>query len=250
MTIKMIVRADDLGYSEAVNLGIAKSVNEGIINNVGVMVNMTSVVAGIKLIERDEIDYGCHTVICSGNPLTDPAKIPSITRADGSFKPSRDYRSSDKDFVVYEEVLLEVEAQYQRFVELFGKKPDYFEGHAVQSKNFLRALTTVAEKHGVNEIKFDFEKKLASFKNQLLYTNLDFSSENYVPFETLKKITKEEVASGYRMMIFHPGYIDQYLLDNSSLIFARPKEVEMLCSKETKKWIKEKGIELVRYSEI
>ncbi|MGF1932658.1 ChbG/HpnK family deacetylase [Enterococcus casseliflavus] len=250
MTKKMIVRADDLGYSEAVNLGIAKSINEGIVNNVGVMVNMPSVESGLELIKRKDIDYGCHTVICSGKPITDPIKIPSITTEDGNFKPSSDYRNAKEDFVVYEEVLLEVEAQYQRFVDLIGKKPDYFEGHAVQSKNFFKALTTIAERHDISDLKFDFEKNTVSFNNQPLYASFDFSLENYQPLDTLKELAKQNHSSGYSMMVCHPGYIDQYLLDNSSLIFPRVKEVEMLCSNETKDWLKKNSIELIRYSEI
>lgn len=250
MSIKMIVRADDLGYSEAVNIGIAKTINEGIVNNVGVMVNMPSVVSGLELIKRDAVDYGCHTVICSGKPITDPIKIPSITTKDGYFKSSSEYRNSKEDFVVYEEVLLEVEAQYQKFVELIGKKPDYFEGHAVQSENFFKALTTVADRHSISDLKFNFESGNVSFNNQPLYSSFDFSLDNYVPFETLKKLAMQKHDSGYSMMVCHPGYIDQYLIDNSSLIFPRPKEVEMLCSAETREWINENGIQLIRYSEI
>ena len=49
MKTKIIVRADDLGYSRAVNLGIADTVKHGIINNVGLMVNMpTTETCGLK----------------------------------------------------------------------------------------------------------------------------------------------------------------------------------------------------------
>ena len=37
---KILVRADDLGYCEAVNYGIARAVKSGIIRCVGVMANM------------------------------------------------------------------------------------------------------------------------------------------------------------------------------------------------------------------
>ena len=43
VTMKMkqiLIRADDLGYSEGVNYGIAKAVNEGVVKSVGVMPNM------------------------------------------------------------------------------------------------------------------------------------------------------------------------------------------------------------------
>ena len=37
---KLLLRADDLGYSEAVNYGIEKSIRQGLIRSLGVMVNM------------------------------------------------------------------------------------------------------------------------------------------------------------------------------------------------------------------
>ena len=37
---KLLVRADDLGYSESVNYGIARAVKSGIVRSVGVMTNM------------------------------------------------------------------------------------------------------------------------------------------------------------------------------------------------------------------
>ena len=40
MAKRMLVRADDLGWTEAINYGIAKAVKEGIIGSVGLMPNM------------------------------------------------------------------------------------------------------------------------------------------------------------------------------------------------------------------
>ena len=37
---KILVRADDLGYSEAFNYGLARAVKSGIVRSVGVMPNM------------------------------------------------------------------------------------------------------------------------------------------------------------------------------------------------------------------
>jgi predicted glycoside hydrolase/deacetylase ChbG (UPF0249 family) len=48
---KVIIRADDLGYSEGINYGIAKSVKEGLVGSVGVMTNMPAVGHGLKLLE-------------------------------------------------------------------------------------------------------------------------------------------------------------------------------------------------------
>jgi chitin disaccharide deacetylase len=137
---KLLVRADDLGYSEGINYGIAKSVKEGIIGSVGVMKNMPIVVHGLKLLEDTDVCFGQHTNICLGKPITDPFLIPSITNENGEFKLSKEYRQAKEDFVVLDEVILKIEAQYKRFVELVGKPPRYFEGHAVASANFFNAL--------------------------------------------------------------------------------------------------------------
>ena len=42
---------------------------------------------------------------------------------------------------------MEIEAQLMKFKEITGKYPDYFEGHAVFSKNFFQALKNVAERY-------------------------------------------------------------------------------------------------------
>lgn len=60
---KILIRADDLGYSRSVNFGIFDSVHNGIVNNVGVMVNMPSTRMGLDLLKNEDIDLGMHTNI-------------------------------------------------------------------------------------------------------------------------------------------------------------------------------------------
>lgn len=86
---RLLIRADDLGFSEGVNYGIAKAVREGIIRSVGIMTNMPSAEHGVSLLKGVPVCYGRHTNICVGRPLTDPKFIPSITQENGEFKPSR-----------------------------------------------------------------------------------------------------------------------------------------------------------------
>ena len=47
---------------------------------------------------------------------------------------------------------------------------------------------------------------------------------------------------------FHPGYIDQFVLDNTSLTLPRCRDLETLCDPRVREWIDEQGIELVGYS--
>jgi len=247
---KVIVRADDLGYSEAVNLGIEKTVKDGIINNVGVMVNMPATQHGLDLLAGTNVCLGCHTVICAGRPLTDPKLIPSITTPDGYFKPSKVYRSAKHDFVNLDEVIIEFEAQYQRFVALTGHKPGYFEGHAVVSDNFIKGLQLVAEKHGVRFLNFSFDGTPTPLNGKNLYVAMESMQPNYDPLATLKKMALATHADGYGVMVCHPGYLDNYILTHSSLTIPRTQEVAMLCDDETRDWLKENNIELIRYDEV
>ena len=49
--MKIMVRADDLGYSRGVNYGIYDTVKNGVIKNIGFMVNMPDSVEGYELVD-------------------------------------------------------------------------------------------------------------------------------------------------------------------------------------------------------
>lgn len=247
---KLLVRADDLGYSEGINYGIAKSVKEGIIGSVGVMTNMPAVVHGLKLLEDTEVCFGQHTNICVGKPITDPSLIPSITNESGKFKSSKEYRQTKEDFVVLDEVIIEIEAQYKRFVELIGEPPRYFEGHAVASANFFKGLEIVAEKYDLKYSGLSLDGTPLKISNKDVFVSMDSMKPDYVPFESLKKTVKNANEEGYYMFICHPGYLDGYILKNSSLTMPRPMEVDMACDPNTRKWLEESGVELITYDDL
>lgn len=249
---RIMVRADDLGYSEAVNYGISKTVHEGIIRNVGFMVNMPASRHGFDLIRDADVCLGQHTNICVGRPVSDPAKIPSMVQENGCFKSSRTYRSTKEDFVVLEEAIIEVEAQYARFKEITGREPQYFEGHAVESANFFKALEIVADRHNLKNIGMSSLDSLdaATFNGQKMYMWMSSMEKDYDPAAALRNMVEHSHEDGYDMMVFHPGYLDQFILNNSSLTIPRTMEVEAACSEEIKQYLKERDIKLYTYSEI
>lgn len=247
---KILIRADDLGYSEAVNYGIAKTVKEGIIRSVGIMPNMPAAQHGIDLLKGVSVCYGLHTNICVGRPLTPPEVIPSICRENGEFKPSRAYRTAELDFVDLDEVILEIEAQYQRFIELTGEKPHYFEGHAIRSNQFSKGLEIVAARHGCDFLG-NPPNHNPRFRNTVLHTKIEFMKPNYNPFETLKRAALAVYPENeMSMVIYHPGYLDAYIMRNSSLLKQRVLEVEAACSEETKIWMKEHEIQVATYDDL
>ena len=247
---RLLIRADDLGFSEGVNYGIEKTVTDGVIRTVGVMTNMEASEHGVALLKDKGLCFGQHTNICVGRPLTDPELIPSITNADGTFKSSREYRSAKEDFVVLEEVILEIEAQYRRFKELLGCEPSYFEGHAVASRNFFRGLEIVAERHGLRYLEMNFDGSPSIFGSSRLYIHMESMKPDYNPLQSVKNIKFHEGREEVDVFVCHPGYLDADILKMSSLTIPRALETEMLCSDALKEWLRENEIRMVRYDEI
>lgn len=251
---RILLRADDLGYSRAVNYGIYDSIHNGLINNVGVMVNMPSTEQGLDLLKNEDIDIGQHTDISNGKPVLPADKVPSLVDENGNFKRSKIYRaaygSGQSDFVNLDEVVAEIDAQYHRFLDLVGHKPDYFEGHAVMSKNFIKGLHIIAERYDLPILDFGFDGHPISFKTDTKFSPyMESMKPNYNSFEVVKTMIKHSEDDSIPMMVCHPGYLDQYILNTSSLTVPRTQEVDMAMSDELKFLIKNNDIHLVKYSE-
>lgn len=248
---KLILRADDLGYSEAVNYGIEKSVKDGVIKNVGLMPNLQAAMHGLNLLKGCDIALGQHTNISVGKPLCNPKQIPSLVNADGYFKTSTQYKEQGKDIVVKEEAELEIEAQYQQFVSLTGKEPDYFEGHAIFSQAFFQALEAVASRHHLKYSGFSFDGTPIPIGNSLVtFGYIPSMIADYEPKQAFFNLLKQAKDDIIYLCVFHPGYLDDYLLKHSSLTINRTKEVVMLCDEEVKVVMQEPTIKNVDYREL
>lgn len=156
--------------------------------------------------------------------------------------------------IVLDEVIAEIKAQYHRFLDLVGRKPDYFEGHAVMSKNFRKGLKIVADKYNLPFLDFPI-KHIISFKKNTRFVPILGGYKNgqidndYKPLSLLKNLELDNLNREIPMIISHAGYLDQYLIDHSSLTIPRIKEVAAWISPQAKQYIKENNIKLIRYSE-
>lgn len=252
---RLLMRADDLGYSDGVNYGILKAASSGLIRSIGVMTNMPYARQGILNLKGLPICFGQHTNICVGRPLCDPKMIPSLCNENGEFKKSKTYREAkaeNKDFVVVEEAVLEIEAQYQQFLSLVGSEPGYFEAHAVASDNFYKALEIVADRHGLSYLPMSFDGSPVYFRNTRIYSYMpkDFKAYENNPIDAVKDAVANAHDDGCDMMVFHPGYIDAYLYRTSSMTIPRIIEAEMLCDPNTKEWLQKQDIELVTFDDL
>ena len=246
---KILVRADDLGYSEAFNYGLARAVKSGIVRSVGVMTNMEWAEHGVRLLDGTDVTFTVHANICQGKPLTDPALIPSLVGENGEFKDKELYRGAKEDFVVLEEAVLEVEAQYLRLAELTGRKPYMVEAHAVPSNNFMKAIVLVAQKYGVEHMKFG--PKGPMIGSTTMKFSMDSGNPDYNPFESFKKAASQPMAEDEAaLMVLHPGFVDEYVLTTSYITTQRALEVAFAVNPEVPQWCEENDVKLLTYADL
>ena len=229
---KILVRADDLGYSEAFNYGLARAVKSGIVRSVGVMPNMEWAQHGVDLLKDTDVTFTVHANICQGRPITNPSLVPSLVDENGIFKDKRLYREAKEDFVVLEEVVREVEA------------------HAVPSANFNKALAIVGQKYGLTLMGFD-PSRGPKLGNHVMKFSMDSGNADYNPFESFKKAALQPMADDEcAMMVLHPGYVDEYVLTTSYITTQRALEVAFAINPEVPKWCEENGVKLMTYADL
>lgn len=248
--MNLLIKADDLGFTEAVNYGIVKTLKNGITTLVGLMSNMEAAEHGADLVRSySHISLGQHTNIVVGKPICDPDDIPSLVDEKGNFISSKVRRNSKEDLISFEDAVKETKAQLNQFIEITGKKPAYLEGHAICSQNFDAALKFVAKE---NNIFYLSNKSDDVLKTNIRIAKFPTMDKNNM-YDVFKYIFEDEAEiSGCEnaLMTFHPGYIDEELLQWSSFTMIRPKETFALCSKKVKDFFWCNKVKLVNLNEL
>lgn len=220
------------------------------------MPNMPATEHGLRLLEGTGVCLGQHTNICLGRPCADPADIKSLLGENGELRSSREYREAFKrgeEFTVLEEMVIEVEAQYHRFVELTGRKPEYFEGHAVMSRHLMQALEIVAKKYQLPFSAMTPMDETSTFAGKPIVgcpMNSMLPPDEYDAKQSLKDAVVHARTDMPNIYVCHPGYLDDYILRTSSLTINRTKEVAMLCDEEMRNWLMQHDVRLMTYADI
>jgi chitin disaccharide deacetylase len=83
---RLIVNADDFGFTSGVNRAIVKAHTEGVVTSATLMADGPAFCDAKDLAKRfPKLSIGCHVVLIDGKPVLAPAKLPSLTHA-GRFR--------------------------------------------------------------------------------------------------------------------------------------------------------------------
>ncbi len=256
--MKLILRADDVGYTKINVLGTFKAIDEGLITSDDLMLDCPGFEeAAAFLKERPWISVGWHTHFW-GRPVLPPEQVPSMVNEEGKFKWRHDRKLQDE--CVYEEVLAECRAQLDRTIKLLGRAPEYTQGFRDDSA-FSRAMKQACDEygiaygfygHGQNDVKPEYESLDIYMPNQIVdgcyaacYDENYSVRMTYNPVEYLKGKYDEFSAHNAAVTAWHPGYLDEYIMDESTMHNARMQDIKALCSEELHDWIKDNHIELI-----
>lgn len=260
--MKILFQSDDYGITKGQAYGCLEAIKNGIIRNTGMFTNMPwadEVAEWIKPY-MNQIALGVDLNASTGPSILGVDKIPSLLQEDGkTFKTSGQNRALDNesnnfDHVVYEEVYAEFDAQIQKFIELFGKTPDYLHGHAYGTITTARASLDLAKKYGIPYSAQLMEDEKMCTAGMGWYT-FPPTPENQINANLTKYITEDVsgfLTSGkeYGFFVCHTGYVDADIFGLSSYNIFRCKDLEGVTSKETLQWIQDNNIELITYNDI
>ena len=266
MKKKLIVVADDFGFSEAYNYGALKAYKEGIVTVLSLMSNMEAAPHAVTLAKQEApgANLTLHINFVQGRPVSRPEEVPSMVDENGMFYRSYQWKCGGinndgkctGDVVVSpEDCTRETIAQLERFKELTGSYPNHYEGHSAMTEAVLEGFHKAALNYGIHCMtEPEVETDTMHAAHELLFGNpaaMEALHRGFLPEDFYRDtIGLLESPFEYNVLHMHPGYLDEYLLNNTSLTTPRCRDLETACDTGVLKWLEEHEIELVDFSEI
>jgi len=84
---RLIVNADDFGFTAGINRGIVESHTRGIVTSCTLMANGRAFDDAVRLAKSfPRLSVGCHVVLIDGEPVLDAKQLPSLTSSSAQFR--------------------------------------------------------------------------------------------------------------------------------------------------------------------
>lgn len=259
---KVIINADDFGYSSAVNLGIIKAFQKGVLTSTTLMANMPGCDEAIQLAkENTALGVGGHLVLTCGSP-----RLASSTLVDsqGKFYQLAHYKQKRQemdDEEIYAEWCSQIDYLLDNGLNLTHLDSHH---HVHTFPENLVITERLAKKYRVTfrnafelekNCELPYQKGIEGFFDLMNYPAIRELSKSYEENkgaclgeiqEVLGKIEEGTVTE----LMVHPAFVDELLYFNSSFNIARVKEVAILCDPDLSELIRKNSIELCHYGNV
>lgn len=267
---KLVVNADDFGYTRDVNAGIIRAHTHGILTATTLMANGQAFDDAVALAKQHpSLDVGCHLVLVGGRSLLLGAK--DLPNSVSSLLSELAFGRIN--------VYAELRAQIER-IRAAGITPTHLDTHKHTHLTFpvLRAVARLSEEFGIRWVRrpFDFplsggkptpwSKKAVSNGLQLLrrYFHAVLSrhgcrtTDHFAGFQLTGYLRSDELVSllavlpeGITEFMCHPGYCtDELRAARTRLKESREAELEALTAPVVRECLQRYGIDLTGYRQL
>ncbi len=252
---RLIVNADDFGFTVDVNAGIVEAHRQGVVTATTLMANGGAFDDAIRLArETPSLDIGCHLVLVqgcsliSGDPL--PEKFTELMQALIT-------RRIDPYF--------ELRRQVEKLLAV-GIHPTHFDTHKHTHvlPPVFSALVRLAREFEVPFIRLPFDTGWLPvrgmdrwYRGRLRRAGLS-STDHFLGFRLTDSLSEDTFTKALKSLplgstefMCHPGYLGPELQNAATrLKESRQRELEALTSPAVKRLLAETGIRLTTYREL
>ncbi len=284
---RLIVNADDFGFTRGVNAGIVRAFKSGIVTSTTIMANGEAFEDAVSLARANPgLGVGCHLAVVGGRPVASPSEIPSLVDRNGALPATltKLVIKIARGQVPTEEIAREFRAQVLR-VASSGIKITHLDSHkhSATHPRVMEALARVATEFGIKCVRNPFESVFAgrldsqptwAYVKQFAlsaaiapaaieFTRIARGHELKTPdrFFGVKltglldtaaiRSIMESLREGTTELMCHPGINDDDLAKaHTRLRQERERELEALSDPGLRELAQELGIELISYREL
>jgi hopanoid biosynthesis associated protein HpnK len=277
----LVVNADDLGLTVGVNDGIFDAHDHGILTSASLFAGAPATSDAIERARRlPSLGLGAHLALVDGSPTLPPRLVPTLVEDDGRF------RRSWKPFIVaclrgkvsLAEVELELTAQVERLRNA-GVTLTHLDAHKhVHAYPPVFAIVArLAGRFGIPVVRVPYERwspasgdvgsrgRLQALlnaamlpwarRNYRIAASHDVRTPHFVGRIHTGILSAEALAGlvralppGVTELMVHPGYRDDELeRSGTRLLESREKELDLLCSLETRALLLGERVDLLRH---
>jgi chitin disaccharide deacetylase len=284
---RLIVNADDFGFTSGVNRGIVEAHSGGVVTSSTLMANGPAFAEAARLAKTiPTLSIGCHVVLIDGQPVLDAQQLPTLTSGahfrDGlmTFAARAIAGRIDAD-----EIIAEASAQIRK-IQAAGISVSHIDTHKHTHlfPKILRPLLRAAGTCGVHALRNPFGPRLPLHSGDLLarpglwgrYAQLRVLGRFAGQFrqavdhdgfatpdgtlgiivtgaldETLFHAIARNIPPGTWEFVCHPGYNDADLQGAATrLRESRETELRVLTLPAAREVLLQEGIELISYREL
>jgi predicted glycoside hydrolase/deacetylase ChbG (UPF0249 family) len=269
---RLIVNADDLGFTRGVNAGIIEACRSGILRSATLMANGPAFDDAVERARQyPALDVGCHLVLIGGRAVAPPCEPLPRSVNELLWRLARDFSANA--------IEQEFAAQVEKIVAA-GLAPTHLDTHKHThlAPPVLDAVLRVARRYQIPWIRRPFDLPLPAVQgrapwrrraiqrvlrplsrrfDRLISKGGCRATDHFAGFQLTGGYHARHLAGliralpeGLTEFMCHPGYCDQELrAAPTRLTASRETELQALLSDEVRKALEESGVMLVSFAE-